>query len=281
MEKNARTPKSPPAPLFQRGESPEFISPPLKKGGRGDFRFSVIAVALAVGLTGCRKAFEPTYPASKQAESVVQICAKDYKRLVQARRADKSLQIMISYMGDVESDLTGIEKKASDVLEDLLQAGTRVALSTEDPPEFIEVFLRHPVTGTAFGIWRYVGDVRRFMHTDFPTLESVERMVMVRDQVDLDAWPPAVSMSEFLARQIVQRVKRQAGVEAREDLSEPGVLGIVVEDWSAFIRQETRDRVMEMVGQSSKSVLESYRFQGFSGVVLRDGKGAALKRWAL
>jgi len=247
--------------------------------------FKSTLLLLSVGvftLAGCKKIFGPTYPGAKIAESVVEISATDYKRMVEARRIGQSLQIMTTYTGEVESALTGIDKGAADVLDDVLQAATRVTLSTDKPPEFVEVFLRNPLTGATFGIWRYVDDMKRFMHTGLPTMESMERMVLVHDEVEDGRWPRPVSFPEFLARQVVQRVKRQAGVEAREDLSEPDTLGIVLEGWPATSDAAARDLAIEAVGQSTKTVLQSYRLNGFRGIVLKDGStGTLLRRWAL
>lgn len=249
-----------------------------------------VAILLAaLGLAGCKKMFGPSFPGEKLAESVVQLCVKEYKRQdVSARREGGSLQVLTPFEGEVESDLSGLDKAASDLLDDLLQAATRVVLSTDDPPEFVEVILRNPVTGATFSIWRYVGDVRRFMFTELPTLESVERMVMVREEGFAGEvpegllWPRPVTMPEFLGRQLAQRLKRHAGVEAREDLSTPGELGIVVENWDDLPKLgKAQESVLRWLQDSSRTVLGSYRYGGFQGVVLLNGRGVTLSRWSL
>src|SRR5688572_22569511 len=102
----------PPSPRGRRPSLFVLLSPFRERVPVGRVRGLLVLALVGVCLSGCKKLFEPTYPGSKVAESVVALCAKEYKRLVDARRAGNSVQVMMPYMGEVESELTGIDRKA-------------------------------------------------------------------------------------------------------------------------------------------------------------------------
>jgi hypothetical protein len=302
MEKNARAYRKPsplpspigrgPVPAFSLWEKVADATTALASArdsvaeGRMRAKYSFLLALLILTSSGCKKFLAASYPGAKIAEATVAIAKTDYKKTVEARRAGSSLQIMYPYTGSIESETAGLDPKAADALDDLLQAGTRVVLSTDDPPEFLEILLWNPDTGQSFAVWRYVPDIRRFMHTDYPTLESIERMVMIREDPEHEDsfWPRPATEKEFLARQIIQRVKRRnAWLEAREDLTRPGILGIVIENWATAFKDGTKEKLelINWVGSSSREIIGSYPFKGFQGIELLDGSGSALHRWTI
>jgi hypothetical protein len=249
----------------------------------------LLVCAASLSLAGCKKYFAPTYPSAKMAEGLVGLCQKEYKRSVVARRVGQSLQVMYALPGTLgATEALGLDKKALDALDDVFQAASRVVLSTDRRPEFVEVIFKNPQTQRAIVMWRYVPDLLRFSNFEYPSMESLERLVFVTD-MELDEfdpkagvdWPKPASQGDFLARQIVQRVKKSAdALELKEDTSEPGMLRITVENWPEGPAPK-KSEVVDLCKKQSRDVLQAYRFKGFKTFVLQDMHGAALGRWNL
>ncbi len=92
-------------------------------------------------------------------------------------------------------------------------------------------------------------------------------------------------MSEFLAKQIILRARRDGGesLQVHADLSQPATLGVVIDNWPS-IEEEGPDRaakVTDLLHRSAQTVLKGYRFRGFHGLTLRDGQGVALNSWPI
>ena len=102
---------------------------------------------------------------------------------------------------------------------------------------------------------------------------------------DTPPWDPPITLDEFLAKQVILRVKRQSPVslQAHEDLSKGDVLGVVIDNWPAVEKQGARQKakVAEVVRKTALTVLDGYRFRGFRGVQLLDSRGAPLGSWKL
>jgi len=256
----------------------------------------------------------PTYPAGRIADSLQQMCSRDYKLSVETRHADKTLQAVVWKVGLFSGrtyDLQGMRKEAADTLDHVFLCATRIALSTDAPLEFIEVKLADVLSGATITLWRYVPDIRDSMYQRIGDTEYFNRLV-VDIQVDKTMvlsgragerksgsaaeasgppltrssalpWDKPLTLSEFLAKQIIFRARREGGeaLEAHADLSEPATLGVVIDNWSAIEEEgpERAAKVEDSVHKSAKDVLKGYRFDGFRGMVLRDQDGAALRSW--
>lgn len=254
----------------------------------------IVAICLFPVLTSSCK-WKPTYPASRIAASLRQLCRQDYQLTVETRHDGAALQALVWKAGLFTGrayDLQGLRRDASSTLEQVLLCATRVALSTDAPLTFLQVKMVDVLTGASVTIWRYVPDIRDSMYQRIGDTEYFNRL-LIEVQVDHPLalpgsalrWDTPISLAEFLARQIIWRVTREAGdgVRAHPDLSKSGVLGVVLENADA-LSEEDPDRVEklgEKMHQTAVTVLRGYRFNGFHHMVLMNNEGLALHRWAL
>ena len=247
----------------------------------------------------------PTYPADRIAASLRHMCSTDYKLSVETRHEGKSLQALVWRVGLFRGqsyDLQGMSKEALDTLDHVLLCDTRIALSTDAPLDFIEIKLADVLSGTTVTLWRYVPDIRDSMLQRFGDTEYFSRLVIeidsrkgnlstrkstgqqLRATTDL-AWDKPITMSEFLAKQIILRARREGAdaLQAHADLSEPTTLGVVIDNWPSIEDEgpERAAKVTDLVHKSAQKVIQGYRFNGFRGMILRDSQGVALNSWKL
>ena len=252
-----------------------------------------LLVLFALALSACRMKMHPTFPANQIADSLRHMCSKDYKLSVETRHQDKALQALVwkvGLFGNQARDLQGMTKAAADSMEHVFLCATRIALSTDAPLDFIEVKMADVLTGSTVTLWRYVPDIRDSMYQRIGDTEYFSRLVI---EIDVDKkpglkdgavrWDKPITMSEFLAKQIILRARRDGGeaLQAHADLSQPSTLGVVIDNW-ASIEEEGPDRIAKVadsVHKSAETVIKGYRFNGFRGMILRDSQGVALNSW--
>jgi hypothetical protein len=257
-------------------------------------RLSAFAgLAALVSLTACKKIFKPTFAASQVAGELKKMCAHDYGLSIETRRAGNNLQAFFWRVGLLRPGQMEMQPEAAEALERVLLCATRISLSTDAPLQFLQVKMVDALTGASVTLWRFVPDIRDSMYTRMAEDEYVNRLVV---EFDADAgdvqkdwkeirWDKPITMPEFLAKQVVLRLKRQSplGLQAHEDLSQPATLVVVLDNW-AMIEKEggpQEERVGDMVEKITKTVVNGYRFRGFHDFVLQDGRGSALRHWAL
>ena len=235
---------------------------------------------------------KPTYASNQVALALKKMCASDYHMTVEARRQGNTLQTFFWRVGLLKSNQQEMRNDAAEALERVLLCATRIALSTDAPLQFVEIKMADVLTGATVTLWRYVPDIRDSMYTRMAEDEYINRLVI---EVDTDAqrniqghnpqWDPPITLAEFLAKQVVLRAKRQSpvGLQAHEDLSQPSMLVVVIDNWPAIQQQglQQQTKVTDLLEKSSKDVLHGYGFEGFHGVVLEDGRGSALGSWKL
>jgi hypothetical protein len=258
-------------------------------------RLSFIAAVFALAMPACKSKMRPTFPASQIASSLVHLCSKDYKLPVEARHEGNTLQTVVwkvGLFGGHTYDLQGMSKEAADTMEHALLCATRIALSTDASLDFIEVKISDVLTGATVTLWRYVPDIRDSMYERIGDTEYFSRLVI---EIDVDKkralkgtgenWDKPITMSEFLAKQIILRARRDGGeaFQAHADLSQPANLGVVIDNWSSIEDEgpERMAKVTDLVHQSAKKVLKGYRFSGFHEITLRNSQGVALNSWTL
>lgn len=255
-------------------------------------RVPLILATSLLALAACK--LKPTYPAASISAALRHICAKEYKLSVETRQDGGSLQAYVYkaglFRGESE-DLQGMSKDSLKALQDVLMGSTRIALSTDAKLDFIEIRLADLLTGATLTIWRYVPDIKDSMRQSFGEMEYFNRLVVdvqpgekqkpVLGQVK---WAPPISLAEFLAKQVLMRARREGAerLKAHVDLSDPTTLAVVVENWKDLTEDgaEEASRAGEAVYRTAQNVLKGYRFVGFRNLVLRDGRGNALQRWA-
>ena len=251
---------------------------------------------LALLLPACKWSFsKPTFPANQIADNLRHMCSKDYHVSVQTRHEGNVLQSVVwkvGLFGGRTYDLQGMSKEAVETMEHVFLCATRVALSTDAPLEFIEVKMADVLTGSTVTLWRYVPDIRDSMYQRIGDTEYFSRLVIEVNAAkkplgksSLVNWDEPISMSEFLAKQIILRARREGGesLQAHVDLSQPPNLGVIIENW-ATIEEEGPEhiaKVRDSVHKSAQTVIKGYRFHGFRGLTLRDSQGVALGTWTL
>jgi hypothetical protein len=259
--------------------------------GKNALRLKLL-VSCAVVLASCNWKLKPTFPAAQVAGAVKQLCAKDYHLTVEARHKNNALQIFFWRVGLFKSNHEDLRSEAAKSLEHALLCATRVALSTDAPLKFLEIRMADVLTGATITLWRYIPDIQDSMYTRFSEEEYMNRLV-----IDMNAgegralegatphWDLPLTMAEFLAKQVVQRAKRQSpvGIQAHEDLTKPETLVVVIDNWAAIEKEDIKQttKVAESVEKTARAVLRGYRFNEFRGLVLQDHRGAALRSWTL
>jgi hypothetical protein len=238
-----------------------------------------------------------TYPSSTVALSLQKLCSHDYKMTnVETHLHGNTLQAYFWRVGMLKANATGdpseIQPSAVMALENVLQAATRIALSTDAPIQFLEIKMADVLTGSTVTLWRYVPDIRDEMYTRMGEEEYLNRLVM---DVDPDGqragedrtvhWNPPITLEQFLALQVALRARRQSpvGLQVRVDLSEPKTLGVVIDNWSSIEKQDPgqEQKVADVVEKTARLVLRGYGYNGFHGLVMEDAQGLALHRWSL
>jgi hypothetical protein len=255
----------------------------------------IVLCLLTFGLSSCHWKVKPTFPGDRIAESMRQLCSRDYKLSVETRHADGTLQTVVWKVGLFSGhayDLQGMRKEAADTMEHVFLCATRVALSTDAPLQFIEVKMADVLTGTTITLWRYVPDIRDSMYERIGDTEYFNRLVVEIDSDNKQGfkksgmdWDKPITLGEFLAKQIISRVRREGGesLQAHADLSDPATLGVVIDNWPA-IEEEGPDHVAKVTDsfhKSAQSVIKGYQFHGFHGVIVRDSEGVAVGSWTL
>ena len=267
--------------------------------------------ALGFSLSSCKWKLRPTFPADQIADNLRHMCSKDYRLSVETRHHGKVLQSLVwkvGLFGGRATDLQGMTQEAAETMEHVLLCATRVALSTDASLDFIEVKMADVLTGATVTLWRYVPDIRDSMYQRIGDTEYFSRLVIeihagvpsrqsrVPGHVDEDArretrnaghvkWDKPITLSEFLAKQIILRARREGGeaLQAHADLSQPATLGVVIDNWSSIEEAgpERVAKVTDVVHKSAQTVVKGYRFNGFRGLTLRDSQGVALNSWTL
>lgn len=235
---------------------------------------------------------KPTYSGDRVASSLRKMCLKEYHMTVEARRQGNTLQTFFWRVGLLKTNQLEMRPEAADAMERVLLCATRVALSTDAPLQFIEVKMADVLTGATVTLWRYVPDIRDSMYERMAEEEYINRLVIEVDTDEqrriegrLPRWDTPITMSQFLAKQVVLRAKRQSpvGLQVHEDLSRPATLVVVIDNWSSIEKEgpQEKAKIVEAIEKSANTVLSGYGYHGFHGVVMEDSRGSALRSWTL
>jgi hypothetical protein len=235
---------------------------------------------------------KPTYKSSQVADELRKMCLHDYGMSVETRRAGSNLQAFFWRVGLLKAGQLEMQPEAAEALERVLLCATRISLSTDAPLQFLQVKMIDALTGATVTLWRFVPDIRDSMYTRMAEDEYINRLVVEFDTDVSDRkqewkevrWDPPMTMAEFLAKQVVLRVKRQSpvGLQAHEDISKPSTLVVVLDNWAAIEKQGARqqENVTDLVEKTAKSVVKGYQYTGFRDFILKDHRGLALRSGA-
>ncbi|MBI2095145.1 MAG: hypothetical protein HYT89_03150 [Candidatus Omnitrophica bacterium] len=239
-------------------------------------------------LSGCGPRY--TYPAGKVPESIEKICRKEYKIDAQARVAGKTVGALL--LADFRPDSNGqIPKEIHEKMGQVLQAVTRVALSTDLPLDFCTVVVRDKSQGHELVITRSLDDTKRANAEALGMEESMNRTVFGQGKAAPGTESFAlkdITLADFLTEQIVQRIRFNFAKEAQgpEEAmpEEAAIQSAVLADGSfhgtgglrtfrfSILSLKSADPKATLleVFKTANAVLEGYRYRDFDGLEIQD-----------
>lgn len=227
----------------------------------------------------------------KLAESIRQICQREYGFEVDARLVGKTLYVSCEPDNLIGKDL-GIQRETVEKLYDAMLTATRVALSTDAQVEFLAVKARDAALGVTVTLLRYFPDVKWFLYMRISRAEAEDRIVIETDHSSEPEPPESwndISMPEFMARLSASRLQQRFTSNALVSVFlqvhrvrgsfANGVLTVTVdkfhnaEDTRLLIDEVLETAVVERVGD----VLEKYDAEGrVRRVAVREDAGRVL-----
>lgn len=247
------------------------------------FCFSVILFSCLL-VSGCGPKY--TYPGDSVPKSIEEIDRKEYKIDSNARVVGKTVGAVV-YLDSIVDAKGQIPKEVHETMSKVMQAVTRVALSTDLPLEFCTVVIRDRQHGNELVITRSLDDTKRANADAIGIEESINRTVFGQDRYKLEAKAPDsfvlkdVKLEDFLAEQIVQRIRFG---NAKESTAEETPKSTVLID-GAFdetatkrsfrfsmisIKSEDPKKTVLDVFRMINRVLEGYAFAGFDTIEVQD-----------
>lgn len=236
---------------------------------------STLYALLFTILCGCTA----TYPQDKVKESIVDICAREYKSDVKVEIAGKTLVIYLP-LTDLMDYTFALTKAASEKVNDVIFSAARVALSTDAKINFYCV-IAHDVKMPELQIIiiKSVEDVKRLFANDISRGEYLKRML-----IDL-RWSPQAK-KEQVVKEIFSKMnldpKWQDQVMTDFFKSEPTSLGDIgywdnkfyIKDitLSEFLAEQIASRI-KIDFRENKYLKENFLPKSVTGVyALRKGK---------
>ena len=235
-------------------------------------------------MSGCGPKY--TYPADTVTRSVENILLREEKLEVESQVAGKTLGAML-YMDTLVDAQGQVPKEVHDNMGKVMQAVTRVALSTDLPLDFCVVVIRDLKQGNELIVTRSVDDTKRANADAMGIEESINRTVFSQSHYQ----PPAsgkpefklneVTMEAFLADQITQRIRFSFAKDVKDAPENPLVLadGSVHESpdgarhfYFSMIGFKSKDSKSNILGMFKivSDVFGGYQFSGYATVELRD-----------
>ncbi len=238
-------------------------------------------------MAGCAPKY--TYPADKVPKSVEDICLDEYQIKVKARVVGKTVGALVS-VNSITDVAKQISKDANDKMGKVMQALTRVALSTDLPLDFSVVVIRDRATNNELVVIRSVEDTKRANAEMIGVEESINRTIFGQTKHVPSAGNPnsfvlkEVMFENFLADQIVQRIRFNFSKESKE--KEENLLGqpLLLADGSyentggkrtfqfsiIDFKKETSNDTVTGIFKTVNHVLEGYQFDVFDEIQIKD-----------
>ncbi len=184
----------------------------------------IAALALAAGLTGCGPKY--TYTGTTVPKSIETICQKENQLFVEARVVGKTVGVLL-YTDDLIDAKGQVPPAVHEKMGKVMQAATRVALSTDLKLDFCKVILRDTKSDNELAITRSLDDIKRANADALGIEESINRTLFGQSKYKrLEPMQtgvrPAfvledVRMETFLVEQIVQRIRFNFSKDAKEE----------------------------------------------------------------
>ena len=173
--------------------------------------------------SGCGPKY--TYPADGVAKSVEDICRKENQLTVKGLVNGKTLGAII-YVNDLTDVKGQVPKEIHEKMGQIMQAVTRVSLSTDLPLDFCTVVIRDRKHQNELTVTRSLDDTKRANSEAIGMEESMNRTLFGQGRYPLGAKDADtfvlkdVKLEDFLAEQIAQRIRFSFLKEDKETLDD-------------------------------------------------------------
>ncbi len=258
------------------------------RGKRGCFfasSFYLLTSSLVFfSLIGCGPKY--TYPADTVTHAVEQISRDESQLSVESQVAGKTLGAIL-YLKDLVDAGGQVPKEVHEKMGQVMQAVTRVALSTDLPLEFCVVVIRDRKQGNELLVTRSLDDTKKAYADALGVEESINRTLFGQGHYTLPlSGKPVFRLEEvhlenFLSDQIVQRIRFNFSKDAKNSAENPLVLadGSVSEtpagrrifhfSMIGFKSKDPKENILGMLRIVS-TVFQGYKFSDFDSIELRD-----------
>ena len=247
--------------------------------------YCLLIFSCLLTITGCGPKY--TYPADSVAKSVENIDRKEYKIESVARVTGKTVGALV-YLDSIVDAKGQIPKEVHEMMSQVMQTVTRVALSTDLPLDFCKVIIRDRQHDNELVIVRSIDDTKRANADAIGIEESINRTVFEQGKYKPETEGPnsfvlnEVKLENFLATQIVQRIRFSYSKEnAQEETTVKNTIlvdgGFDAEpEKKSFrfsmisIKSENPKKVMLTVFKIINDVLQGYSFTAFDTIEIQD-----------
>jgi hypothetical protein len=258
-----------------------------KRKARGA-AFFIAALAFAAGLAGCGPKY--SYPGSTVPKAVEEICQKENQLFVEARVVGKTVGALL-YTDDLIDAKGQVPKEVHEKMGKVMQAVTRVALSTDVPLDFCKVILRDTKSDNELAITRSLDDIKRANADAIGIEESINRTLFGQgkykrlEPMQIGVRPAFVledvRMESFLVEQIVQRIRFNFSKDAKDEF----VNAFALVDGNYGVYDGKRTMRFSVIGLKSSddphatvlnvlkavnTVLSGYHFNDFDTIEIQD-----------
>lgn len=244
---------------------------------------------LASSLIGCGPKY--TYPADTVPQSIETICKKENNIDVSARVVGRTAGAL-HYVDSLLDEKGQIPKEIHEKMGQIMQAVTRVALSTDLPVDFCVVVIRDRQHLNELEVTRSLDDTRRASADAIGIEESINRTLFGQgkyqpgEEVKKTFVLKEVLLADFLAEQIAQRIRFGFAKEAapKDDEAAAAQQPFVLVDglynhtdtdktfrFSVLsLKAEEPHELMIGVLRTVSEVLKGYKFADFTHIEVLD-----------
>ncbi len=182
--------------------------------------------------TGCGPKY--TYPADTVPKSIEDICSKENHLDVSARVAGKTAGAMI-YIDNLVDEKGQIPKDVHEKMGQIMQAVTRVALSTDRDIDFCVVVIRDRANKNELVVTRSLDDTKRANSDAIGIEESINRTLFSQGKYqpspegEKNFVLKEVKFETFLAEQIAQRIRFNFSKDLKDTKEETNQAFVLVD----------------------------------------------------
>ncbi len=223
----------------------------------------------------------PSYPKEKLAETLINVCKKEYNVEVQAKLVGKTIVVFIPLDELFDSKLD-ILPDAVEKIEDVILTTSRALFSTDAEVDFYMI-IAADVQTTAAEVFlvRYMDDVYKFMHGWIKREDYTKRILwkinfdpqlLKSSFFDFDV--EEITLPGFLAEQIAQRLDKIFASSVVHKIKvnpefDPRTQRFF---FSVAAADNTRFQkiYLPIIANIADKVLTDYKFEAFSEIVIRN-----------